>query len=68
MTNASKHEAVVTRRTHIHFYFISYLFRIHVVQVVLHKLHSSREVGLVELVRDVPPDGAELTTFLHCRV
>ena len=41
-----------------------YLLRINVVEVVLYELDCRREVGLVELVRDVPADRAELATFL----
>ena len=34
--------------------------------MVLYKLHGGRQIGLVELVGDVPADGAKLPAFLHC--
>ena len=44
------------------------LLRVHVVEVVLHELYGSREVGLVELVGNVPSNRSELPAFLHCTV
>lgn len=35
--------------------------------MVLHKLHAGGEICLVELVRDVPAERAELTTLLTGR-
>ena len=40
------------------------LLQVHVVKMVLHKLHTGGEVSLVELVRDVPAQGTVLTTLL----
>lgn len=37
---------------------------IHLVQVVLYKLHAGREVGLVELVRNVPAQRTKLASLL----
>ena len=41
-----------------------YLLSIQVIQVVVDKLHAGGEVGLVELVGDVPTQGAKLTPLL----
>ena len=41
------------------------LLDVDVVQVVLDELHSRRQVGRVELVRDVPAQRAELAPLLH---
>eukprot|EP00964_Phaeocystis_antarctica_P136255 scaffold100686_cov63-Phaeocystis_antarctica.AAC.1 len=41
------------------------LLGLHVVQVVVHELHAGREVGLVELVRDVEAERPELAPLLH---
>lgn len=45
-----------------------YLFNVHVIEVVLHKLDGGIEVGLVELVGDVPPQRAVLSPLLYCAV
>ena len=42
-----------------------YLFDVHVVQVVLNKLHGGIEVGLVELVGDVPSQRTVLPPLLY---
>lgn len=46
----------------------AHLLRIHVVEVVLDKLYRGLEVRLVELVGDVPAEGAVLPSFLDHRV
>ena len=46
----------------------AHLLWVHVVQVVLHELDRSCEVGLVELVRDVPANRSKLAALLHRRV
>jgi len=43
-----------------------HLLRIQVVKVVLDKLDGGGKVRLVELVRYVPADWSELTSFLDC--
>ena len=45
-----------------------YPLEVHVIQVVLHELDHGREVSLIELVRDVPTQWAELPSLLHCGV
>lgn len=42
-----------------------YLFNVHVIEVVLNKLDSGVEVGLVELVGDIPSQRAVLSPFLY---
>ena len=42
-----------------------YLLRIEIIEVVLDKLDSGREVRLVKLVRYVPADRSELASLLH---
>lgn len=42
-----------------------YLFNVHVVKVVLNELDSGVEVGLVELVGDVPPQRSVLSPLLY---
>eukprot|EP00982_Pelagococcus_subviridis_P001654 13234-Pelagococcus_subviridis.AAC.1 len=44
------------------------LLGVHLHRVVLQKLHARAEVGLVELVQDVPPDRAKLPALLDDRV
>lgn len=44
---------------------ILHLLNVHVVQVVLNKLNSGVEVGLVELVGDVPSQRPVLPPLLH---
>ena len=46
----------------------THLFDVHVVEVILHKLHAGIVVSGVELVGDVPAQGAELAALLHHRV
>lgn len=41
------------------------LFRIHIIQVVLNELHTSREICLVEFVWDVPAKRTKLAPFLR---
>lgn len=45
--------------------FRFYLFNVHVIKVVLNKLDSGVEVGLVELVGDVPPQRSVLSPLLY---
>lgn len=42
-----------------------YLFNVHVIKVVLNKLDCGIEVGLVELVWDVPSQRPVLSPLLH---
>lgn len=42
-----------------------YLFGVHVVKVVLYKLHTGSKVSLVKLVGDVPAEGPKLSSLLH---
>ena len=44
------------------------LSRVDVVEMVLDELYGGAEVGLIELVRDVPADWSKLPAFLHGRV
>lgn len=68
--------AVLTAEVKIELYLVTagasrlcaYLLDVHVVQVVLNKLHGGVEVSLVELVGDVPAQGAEFTPLLDRRV
>ena len=43
----------------------TYPLQVHIIKVVLHKLDHGSEVSLVELVRDVPTQWAELPSLLH---
>lgn len=45
-----------------------YLFNVHVIKMVLYKLDGGIEVGLVELVRDVPSQRPVLSPLLYCAV
>ncbi len=42
-----------------------YLFDVHVIKVVLNKLDCGVEVGLIELVGDVPSQRSVLSPLLH---
>ena len=56
-THLSEHEANgVPRDTSL---------RIEIVEMVHDELSRRREVGLIELVGNVPPEGTELATFLQ---
>ena len=46
----------------------THLLRVHVVKVILYELHTGGEVGLVELVGDVPTEWSELAPLLHSGV
>ena len=46
-------------------YAFTYLSRVDVIQVVLNELDGGAEITLIELVRDVPADRAELSPFLN---
>lgn len=45
-----------------------YLFRIHVIQMILDELHRGLEVSLVELVGNVPAERPVLPPLQHHRV
>ena len=44
------------------------LLYIHIIEVVLDKLHTCSKVSLVELIGDVPAKGPKLTPLLHSGV
>lgn len=46
----------------------AHLFNVHVIQVVLDKLDGGVEVGLIELVGNVPSQRTVLPPLLHCAV
>lgn len=40
------------------------LLRVHVIQVILYELHRSLEVGLIELIRNIPAQSTILSALL----
>jgi len=46
----------------------TYFSGIKIVQMVLNELDCSREIRLIEFVRDVPADWTEFTSFLKHRI
>lgn len=43
---------------------ILHLFRIDIIQMVLHELHARCKVRLVKLIRDIPAQWSKLAPFL----
>lgn len=44
------------------------LLRVHLIEMVLNERDARREISLIELVADVPPEWTELSALLHDRV
>lgn len=47
---------------------LKYPFNVDAVEMILNKLYSRCEVGLVKLIRYIPANGAKLAPLLHCRM